>query len=169
MVEYFYRTFLSIDFGVFAWLWRSYFALFFNRNWVFAYYHWSNAFGYFHGICYVVFDWKQRPSQRNRHFDFCMVVFAIIYDGILLVLMFQFSDYPIEGIMATLAAINPIGLARIFVLLQLNISAMLGYSGAVFKDIFGSGGGMGISMVILFIWIAVPFLLSYIKFNKKDL
>ena len=61
------------------------------------------------------------------------------------------------------------GFARIFVLLQLNISAMLGYSGVVFKDIFGSGGGMGISMVILFIWIAVPFLLSYIKFNKKDL
>ena len=100
---------------------------------------------------------------------FVWLFFAIIYDGILLVLMFQFSDYPIEGIMATLAAINPIGLARIFVLLQLNISAMLGYSGAVFKDIFGSGGGMGISMVILFIWIAVPFLLSYIKFNKKDL
>lgn len=100
---------------------------------------------------------------------FVWLFFAIIYDGILLVLMFQFSDYPIEGIMTTLAAINPIGLARIFVLLQLNISAMLGYSGAVFKDIFGSGGGMGISMVILFIWIAVPFLLSYIKFNKKDL
>jgi Cu-processing system permease protein len=100
---------------------------------------------------------------------FVWLFFAIIYDGILLVLMFQFSDYPIEGIMVTLAAINPIGLARIFVLLQLNISAMLGYSGAVFKDIFGSGGGMGISMVILFIWIAVPFLLSYIKFNKKDL
>lgn len=99
---------------------------------------------------------------------FVWLFFAIIYDGILLVLMFQFADYPIEGIMATLAAINPIGLARIFVLLQLNISAMLGYSGAVFKDIFGSGGGMGISMVILFIWIAVPFLLSYIQFNKKD-
>lgn len=100
---------------------------------------------------------------------FVWLFFAIIYDGILLVLMFQFADYPIEGIMATLAAINPIGLARIFVLLQLNISAMLGYSGAVFKEIFGSGGGMGISMVILFIWIAVPFLLSYIQFNKKDL
>ena len=39
----------------------------------------------------------------------------------------------------------------------------------LFKDIFGSGGGIGISMVILFIWIAVPFLLSYIKVNKKDL
>lgn len=100
---------------------------------------------------------------------FIWLFFAIIYDGILLVLMFQFAEYPIEGIMATLAAINPIGLARIFVLLQLDVAAMLGYSGAVFKEIFGSGGGMGLSMFILLIWVAVPFILSLIKFNKKDL
>ena len=95
--------------------------------------------------------------------------FSIIYDGILLVLMFQFADYPIEGIMATLAGLNPVGLSRIFVLLQLDISAMLGYSGAVFQKVFGSGGGMGVSMLILMIWATVPFVLSLIKFNKKDL
>lgn len=100
---------------------------------------------------------------------FIWLFFSIIYDGILLVLMFQFSDYPIEGIMATLAAINPIGLSRIFVLLQLNVSALLGYSGAVFKQIFGSGGGMGISIFILLIWSFFPFLISLIKFSKKDL
>lgn len=100
---------------------------------------------------------------------FIWLFFAIIYDGILLVLMFQFADYPIEGIMATLAALNPIGLSRIFVLLQLNISAMLGYAGAVFQQIFGAGKGMGISLIILIIWATVPFLLSLIKFNKKDL
>lgn len=100
---------------------------------------------------------------------FIWLFFAIIYDGILLVLMFQFAEYPIEGIMATLAAINPIGLSRIFVLLQLDVAAMLGYSGAVFKEIFGSSGGMGLSMFILLIWVAVPFILSLIKFNKKDL
>ena len=83
--------------------------------------------------------------------------------------MFQFADYPIEGIMATLAAINPIGLSRIFVLLQLDVAAMLGYGGAVFKDIFGAGKGMGISMIILLIWIVFPFTISLIKFNKKDL
>ena len=88
---------------------------------------------------------------------------------LLLVLMFQFSDYPIEGIMATLAGLNPVGLSRIFVLLQLNISAMLGYSGAVFRQVFGSGGGMWISMAVLLIWATVPFLWSLIKFNKKDL
>lgn len=100
---------------------------------------------------------------------FIWMFFAIIYDGILLVLMFQFADYPIEGIMATVAAVNPIGLSRIFVLLQLDVAAMLGQAGAIFRKVFGSGGGMFISMIILAIWTLVPFLWSLIMFNKKDL
>lgn len=100
---------------------------------------------------------------------FIWMFFAIIYDGILLVLMFQFADYPIEGIMATVAAINPIGLSRIFVLLQLDVAAMLGQAGAIFRQVFGSGGGMVISIIILTIWTLVPFLWSLIMFNKKDL
>ncbi|MBF5026529.1 ABC transporter permease subunit [Planobacterium oryzisoli] len=100
---------------------------------------------------------------------FVWLFFAIIYDGILLVMMFQFQDYPIESIMATLAAINPIGLSRIFVLLQLDVAAMLGQAGAVFKNVFGSGKGMGISVVILTLWVLLPFLWSLLKFNKKDL
>lgn len=100
---------------------------------------------------------------------FIWMFFAIIYDGILLLLMFQFADYPIEGIMATLAAVNPIGLSRIFVLLQLDVAAMLGQAGAIFKQVFGAGGGMVISLLILTIWTFVPFLWSLILFNKKDL
>ena len=100
---------------------------------------------------------------------FIWMFFAIIYDGILLVLMFQFADYPIEGIMATIAAVNPIGLSRIFVLLQLDVAAMLGQAGAIFRMVFGSGGGMVISMIILAIWTLVPFLWALILFNKKDL
>lgn len=100
---------------------------------------------------------------------FIWMFFGIIYDGILVVTSFQFADYPIEGIMATLAAANPIGLSRIFVLLQLNISAMLGHTGAIFKQIFGSGGGLGISITILVLWAIFPFIISLIKFNKKDL
>lgn len=100
---------------------------------------------------------------------FIWMFFGIIYDGILLVFSFQFADYPIEGIMATLTAINPIGLSRIFVLLQLNIAAMLGHSGAIFKQVFGSGGGLITSLVILLIWTIFPFVVSLIKFNKKDL
>lgn len=100
---------------------------------------------------------------------FIWMFFAIIYDGILLILMFQFADFPIEGIMSALTAVNPIGLSRIFVLLQLDVAAMLGQAGAIFKQVFGSGGGMGISIAVLSIWAIFPFLWSLIKFNKKDL
>jgi Cu-processing system permease protein len=55
------------------------------------------------------------------------------------------------------------------VLLQLNIAAMLGHSGAIFKQVFGSGGGLITSLVILLIWTIFPFVVSLIKFNKKDL
>lgn len=100
---------------------------------------------------------------------FIWMFFAIIYDGILLILMFQFADFPIEGIMSALTAVNPIGLSRIFVLLQLDVAAMLGQAGAIFKQVFGSGGGMGISIAVLSIWAIFPFLWSLIKFKKKDL
>jgi Cu-processing system permease protein len=46
---------------------------------------------------------------------------------------------------------------------------MLGYAGAVFQKSFGSGGGMILSMAILVIWASLPFIISLIKFNKKDL
>ena len=125
-------------------------------------------------IIFTSFAMLSAISSRDRAKGigisiFIWLFFSIIYDGILLILMFQFADYPIEGIMATLAGLNPVGLSRIFVLLQLNISAMLGYSGAIFQQVFGSGGGMGISMLILLIWAIVPFVLSLIQFNKKDL
>lgn len=100
---------------------------------------------------------------------FIWMFFAIIYDGVLLVLMFQLADYPVEGLMAMLTAINPISMARIHVLMQLDVSAMLGYTGAVFKQIFGSGGSLGISLVTLLIWAFFPFMISLMKFKKRDL
>ncbi len=40
--------------------------------------------------------------------------------------------------MVGLSALNPIDLSRILILLQLDVSAMMGYTGAVFKDFFGT-------------------------------
>lgn len=130
--------------------------------------------GVFLSIIFTSFAMLSAISSRDKAKGigisiFLWIFLAIIYDGILLVLMFQFADYPIEGIMATLAGLNPIGLGRIFVLLQLDVSAMLGASGAIFKQVFGSGGGMGISIIIMTVWAVLPFLFSLIKFNKKDL
>ena len=68
--------------------------------------------------------------------------FALLFDGLVLFLLFQFADYPIENAMVGITALNPIDLSRILVLLHLDVSAMMGYTGAIFKDFFGSSFGI---------------------------
>ncbi|MDQ8013133.1 MAG: ABC transporter permease subunit [Flavobacterium nitrogenifigens] len=95
--------------------------------------------------------------------------FAILFDALVLFLLFQFAEYPIEEAMVGITASSPIDLARIQILLHLDQSAMMGYTGAIFKDFFGTATGLLVSFVLLVLWIAVPFLISIRKFDRKDL
>ncbi len=95
--------------------------------------------------------------------------FALLFDGLVLFLLFQFQEYPIENAMVGITAFSPIDLARIQILLHLDVSAMMGYSGAIFKDFFGTSTGLVISFLLLSLWAIVPFYISLRKFNKKDL
>lgn len=95
--------------------------------------------------------------------------FSIIFDGLILFILFQFADYPLEKTMIGLTAFNPIDLARILILLKMDVSALMGYTGAIFRDFFGTSTGVLISFLILFTWIIIPAWLSMRKFNKKDL
>jgi len=94
---------------------------------------------------------------------------TLIYDGLVLFMMFQFSDYPIEKPMVIVSALNPIDLARIMVLLQVDVTALMGYTGAIFKHIFGTSFGLIISFGLMMLWIIIPFLISWKKFRNKDL
>ena len=67
--------------------------------------------------------------------------FSILFDGLVLFLLFQFADYPLEKAMIGISALNPIDLSRILVLLKMDVSALMGYTGAVFKDFFGTTTG----------------------------
>lgn len=95
--------------------------------------------------------------------------FALLFDGIVLFLLFQLADYPIEKMMVGITALNPIDLARILILLHLDVSAMMGYTGAIFKDFFGTSLGITLVFLILFLWIVVPYWVSLVKFKRKDL
>lgn len=95
--------------------------------------------------------------------------FTLIFDGLVLFLMFQFADYPIEKAMVAVTALNPIDLGRILILLQLDMSALMGYTGAIFKDFFGTTPGMLISAAVLLLWTVIPVLWSVRQFRKKDL
>lgn len=95
--------------------------------------------------------------------------FALLFDGLVLFLFFQFADYPIEKLAVMLSAFSPVDLCRILILLQLDVSAMLGYTGAVFKNFFGTNWGLVISVILLTAWVAAPFAISLARFRKRDL
>jgi Cu-processing system permease protein len=97
------------------------------------------------------------------------IYFSLLFDGLVLFLLFQFADYPLEKAMIVISGLNPIDLGRILILLKMDVSALMGYTGAVFKSFYGTEMGLIISIFVMFLWAAIPLLFSLKKFNRKDL
>ena len=97
------------------------------------------------------------------------LLFAIIYDGLMIFVLFQFSDYPIDSFMIASLMLNPIDLARLQMLLQLDISAIMGYAGAAFKNYLGVKAGTTVTLAIMLFWIILPYWLSIRRFRRKDM
>src|SRR5690606_27511340 len=95
--------------------------------------------------------------------------FSLIFDALVLFLLFQFQDYPMERFMVFISFLNPIDLCRTQILLQLDISALMGYTGAIFREFFGNSTGIILTFVGLFFWILIPIIFSLRRFRKKDL
>lgn len=93
---------------------------------------------------------------------------AVIYDGIFLLSLIVFQDYPLEKLTLFMSLFNPIDLSRILVLLQLDISALLGYTGAIFKEFFGTSKGFFVALLILILWVVIPVFLIVRKSGNKD-
>ena len=110
--------------------------------------------------------------DKARGIGLCLLLwfyFSLIYDGIILLVLFSFSDYPLEKLTLVLTALNPIDLGRIFIMLKMDISALMGYTGAFYKDFFGSGTGLLFTVGIMLLWTLLPLWLAVRKFNRKDL
>lgn len=99
---------------------------------------------------------------------FFWLLTAIAFDGILLLLIYIFSDYPIEKFLLLITLINPINLSRTLFVLNFDISALMGFTGAIFKKFYGSALGSLVSGISLIIWIIIPFWMGLKKFKSKD-
>jgi Cu-processing system permease protein len=95
--------------------------------------------------------------------------FTVIFDGLVLFLLFQFLEYPLENLIVVLSMLNPVDLVRIVSLMQMDISALMGATTAVFKNTFTGGVGSVLTFVVLLIWLVVPLYFSIRKFDRKDL
>ncbi|HET9825042.1 MAG TPA: ABC transporter permease subunit, partial [Chitinophagaceae bacterium] len=95
--------------------------------------------------------------------------FSLIYDGLILLILFSFSDYPLEKLTLVLSALNPVDLGRIFIMLKMDVSALMGYTGALYQDFFGSFLGMLFTTGIMLVWAVLPLYAAVRTFRKKDL
>ncbi|SFT12231.1 Cu-processing system permease protein [Zhouia amylolytica] len=129
--------------------------------------------GVFLNFIFVALAYNIALYNNNKIKGFSYVILlwlfmAVIYDGIFLISLFIFKDYPLDNFSLAATMFNPIDLSRILILLKLDISALMGYTGAIFKDFFGTMQGVIISLLTLGIWIIIPALNIYRKATKKD-
>ena len=123
-------------------------------------------------FCSIAFLASVRSRDKARGIGAALLLwfyFALIFDGIVLMILFAYSDYPLEKLTLLLSALNPIDLGRIFIMLKMDVSALMGYTGAVYKDFFGSAAGMLYTMGIMLLWMLVPLWLAVKSFKRKDL
>ena len=96
------------------------------------------------------------------------LVLALVYDGAVLFAVALLSDHAIEKPLLFISLANPIDLVRIALLLQFDIAALMGYTGAVFSRFVSGAAGLVVITAALTTWIGAPLLLGLSQFKKKD-
>lgn len=92
---------------------------------------------------------------------------ALLYDGAVLLLVALLADHPLERPLVALMLANPVDLARVLLLLELDAAALMGYTGAVFTRFFGGAGALA-AVGMLAAWIVGPVLLGGRAFRRRD-
>lgn len=111
-------------------------------------------------------------SDKTRAIGVALLLWlfvTMIYDAVLLYAVMLFADYPVERPVALMLMLNPLDLVRFLVVLQLDVAAMMGYSGAAFRQFLGSTLGSIAAVLLMLLWMPVPYLLSLRAFRRKDL
>jgi Cu-processing system permease protein len=93
---------------------------------------------------------------------------TMLYDGLVLGAAAAFGDYPLERPLLALMLANPVDVARVLVLTQLDVSALMGYTGALFQRTFGTALGTGVAATALVSWCAIPLFLAERLFRRRD-
>jgi len=119
----------------------------------------------------LAFNIALSNENKIKGFGYAILLWlflAIIYDGIFLMTLILFEDYPLDKLSLIGTMLNPIDLSRTLILLKLDISALLGYTGAVFKQFFGTNYGLTVSFVMMIVWVILPLMRIGYKSKRKD-
>ena len=110
-------------------------------------------------------------ENRIKGFGYAILLWlfmAVIYDGLFLISLMVFEEYPLDTFSMIATLLNPIDLSRVLILLKLDVSALLGYTGALFQKFFGTNFGLTVSMGMLLLWVFIPVWFIVRKSRRKD-
>jgi Cu-processing system permease protein len=93
---------------------------------------------------------------------------VVLWDGLILLVLGVFGGYPVEIPVLVLSIMNPVDLGRIALLLHMDVSALMGATGAVVERFFGSTMGQGLALGALLAWLAIPLALAGRTFQRKN-
>lgn len=96
------------------------------------------------------------------------LLLTVVYDGLVLMVATTFADYPLERPMLLLTLFNPVDLARTLIVMQSDMAALMGYTGAVMNRLLGSLLGTAIAVAGLVIWILIPAWAGRRAFERRD-
>ena len=119
----------------------------------------------------LAFNIALSNENKIKGFGYAILMWlflAVIYDGVFLISLVMFNEYPLDKFALLTTMFNPIDLSRILILLKLDISALLGYTGAVFKKFFGTDLGLLMSFLVMILWVLFPVWRINRKLRKKD-
>ena len=119
----------------------------------------------------LAFNIALSNENKIKGFGYAVLLWlflAVIYDGLFLLSLIVFEEYPLDSFSLIATMFNPIDLSRTLILLKLDISALLGYTGAIFKQFFGTNFGLFVSIGVLLLWTIMPILRLIYKSRKKD-
>ena len=119
----------------------------------------------------LAFNIALTNENKIKGFGYAILLWlflAVIYDGLFLISLMLFQEYPLDKFSLIGSVLNPIDLSRILILLKLDISALLGYTGAVFKKFFGTNLGMFTALSVLILWVVLPVLRIIYIAKRKD-
>jgi len=119
----------------------------------------------------LAFNIALSNENKIKGFSYAILLWllvAVIYDGFFLIALMIFADYPLDKFSLFATLLNPIDLSRITILLKLDISALMGYTGALFRSFFGQSWGMVTSFGVLFAWVVLPVLRIIFVSRRKD-
>jgi Cu-processing system permease protein len=122
----------------------------------------------FTGVAFLV---ALSTEDRLRGLGLCLAIwlfFAVLFDGLVLLAIHLLAAWPVEHMVIGTSMLNPVSLGRTLLMLNLDFSALMGFTGAVFLRFFGSGLGQAVTATALVVWLAGPMALGMRAFVRKN-